>query len=200
MHPSLVLNAAIERLVAGDDATAESARTIIAYGAKLKCTGKFEISLTFPWHTNNSVQGATNEPGDVELDDKNETQKKIGRLIKKERIGHYRIWKNSGGYLIFHYFWASEIHTQGDESPPVRSFHLFYDPLSLIEVGYAEEYVYRVREIRFFRCAFTFTSHKFDVLYGSVPPQYKKEYSTENNQNPGAIRVFLYKTFRAIVM
>ena len=173
MHTSLVLNAAIENLIKGQDPNADNAKLVIEYGSKLKCAGFWSLTISFPWKKRDSFKGVTSELGNVQIDEDKIENKEIGKIIKKQRIGHYRIWKHDEGHLSFHHYWASSIATGSDDTK-VNTYHLFYDAKTMKEQAFAEEYIYRVKKYRFWGRVLILTRTMFDVKYGTVPRHYRK--------------------------
>ena len=167
------LNAAIEALIQGQDPDAKNAKLVIYYGSQLKHAGSWSLSMDISRKKRDSFKGITNEFGNVQIDEDKTENKELGRLIKKERIGHYRIWKSEEGHLKFHHYLASSIPTQSDDTE-VIIHHLFYNPETLKELAFAEEYVFKVRKYYIFGECFTRISNKLDVKYGSVPQRYRK--------------------------
>lgn len=174
MHPALILNAAFDALIQNNDSEAVNARTVITYGAKLRRQRNFELILSFPWNNRDSFIGTTNELGNINQNEEKKEVKEIGLLVKKERIGNYRIWKSAEGHLQFHRYWTSDITTQTDATPKTNVFHLFYNPTTLSPIAFAEEYQDSSKEIRLFRNNFRWTILKLHVFYGEVPLRYRR--------------------------
>lgn len=128
----MVVNAAIEQLIARNDDCDNAARIVIAYGSKLRCSKSF----IFEYNTkaNNSKESTSGySPGHGEVTVQNEEREKHlegGFGIYKDRVGHYRLWKDSEGLIKFHHFWKSGITTKNPEDDGPDEYHLGYDPKS----------------------------------------------------------------------
>lgn len=125
----LMLNAAIERLIAREDDDCSAMRTVIAYGSKLSRGNhaSFEGSLDLK-SSGDAVSGHTAEQGNVTIEDKDkEVHKECAFGIRKERIGHFKIWKEREGLIMFHHFWKSDIATQVEKEDMPEVYHLGYD-------------------------------------------------------------------------
>ena len=125
--------AAMERLIARDENWRDAARVLIAYGNTLKIEGTFLAEGNMPRiGGGGSITGYVAGHGDVRIEDQNEGEaKKFSIGVKKDRVGHYRLWKVKEGVLAFHHFWKSTITTQGDDDTKPEECRLFYDTKSL---------------------------------------------------------------------
>jgi hypothetical protein len=78
------------------------------------------------------VSGHTPEFGDVTIKDESreeQIEKSFG--VYKDRVGYYRLWKDSDGTLRFHHFWKSGITTQSVFKAGPEEYYLGYDTRSL---------------------------------------------------------------------
>ena len=128
----MAVNAAIERLIAQTDEDGEAARTVIAYGAKLKRSKAIQIRYSSDAQSGgDSVSGYSPGHGDISIEDKERSEHKEWSFgVYKDRIGHYRLWKESEGLLKFHHFWKSDITTKAPDDAGPDQFHLGYDQAS----------------------------------------------------------------------
>ncbi|HXK38385.1 MAG TPA: hypothetical protein VJ579_04950 [Candidatus Paceibacterota bacterium] len=126
----LMLNAALERLIAGEDSDCSAMRTIIAYGDTLDKEKFFALESSVTTKSGgDAISGHTAEQGNVSIEDKEaETHKEHSYGIKKDRVGHYKIWKSGEGLLKFHHFWKSDLTTQIEAEDRPEVYHLGYDP------------------------------------------------------------------------
>ena len=129
----MAVNAAIEQLIARSGDWKEHARVIIAYSDTLKEAGfvQYEGSRTKTF-SGDPVSGHTAEHGNVTMNDReHEEHEEWAYGIEKDRVGHHRLWKGSGGRLVcFHRFWKSSVTTRGWNDGP-EEYHLGYNPESL---------------------------------------------------------------------
>ncbi len=156
-----VVNAAIWAMLNEDDVE-ENARTVIQYGDALKVTSA--VSLTFINSTrddNDSITGETGH-GQVQIqDDSNQHEPIVHEFgIKKERIGHFKMWKDGKYQIRFHHFWKSDPETQGNDEEPVEYLIQYNDNLELTFFGQREQTEWRLWFL-------AITHAKFVPLYGT---------------------------------
>ena len=163
----MAVNAAIEQLVARSDESGEAARTVIAYGHTLKKAGKLKIILSSNTTTSgDSISGHTAEHGEVSIEEpEHQEHKEWAYGINKDRVGHYRLWKEGDGLLIFHHFWKSTITTQGPDDEDPEEYHLAYDPGSL-EPNYLG--VERKRVVLALGRYFVISRRYLEPIYGTI--------------------------------
>jgi hypothetical protein len=170
-HNHLLLNAAIEKLIAQDDADGEAAQVVISYGAKLKAASSIQIeSTTISSSSGPSMSGYSPNVGHVTVKDKvGKTVKEQTFGVDKERVGHYRLWKAKEGCLNFHHFWKSLVTTGSMDGILPDVYHLGYDPQSL-----EPAYLAILRKRTVFRVFVGITIEIFvpylEPVYGKTPP------------------------------
>ena len=54
--------------------------------------------------------------------------------IKKERVGHFRLYKEQEGIIAFHKFWRSDMATEPDEEKHPPLYRLHYDAKSFAPI------------------------------------------------------------------
>jgi len=127
------VNAAIENLIRYSGDTSSAAQTVILYGDDMKTSAALQIEgARAATSRGRGVSGYSPGHGNVtiENEDKEETREFIFG-VHKDRVGHYRLWKEAPGLLCFHYFWKSGLAVRGfsDSGPDV--YRLGYDQQSL---------------------------------------------------------------------
>ncbi|MEJ0053450.1 MAG: hypothetical protein WDN10_01840 [bacterium] len=129
----MAVNAALEKIIARIDENREAARRVVKYGSGLKESKR--IQMKYRSRTRSSgedVSGYSPGQGEVTIKDaERQEEKEWEGGVNKDRIGHFRLWKEEEGELRFHHFWKSGITTRsiGGERPD--EYCLGYDPVSL---------------------------------------------------------------------
>ncbi|MDB5194844.1 MAG: hypothetical protein JWO84_28 [Parcubacteria group bacterium] len=129
------VNAAIERLISGEGDFVEDAALVIEYGHSLPEASVAQIT----WRRSRnrkpptSASGYAPGLGNVEIDTAGPRPEpeEIELGVRKERIGHYRLWHGAGdGHLYFQHFWKSGVSTRGisEQSP---TYCLGFHPATL---------------------------------------------------------------------
>lgn len=141
----LEINAALWELIAGENIE-EAARVVIDYGHALPMTrkwlrGELNIDVAVPPE---QMTGST-EFGDVTIQQEDEGKKSIHKTfgVVKERMGHFRLWREAENCICFHKFWKSDISTSGSEEVEVDQYRIIYKlkDLNLIHFGIEEKIV-----------------------------------------------------------
>lgn len=129
----MAVNAAIEKLIAHDDADGEAARVVIRYGSKLKQSGNIQIErIKNKKSSDGEVSGYSPQHGEITVkDEEREERVEWASGIYKDRIGHYRLWKGSEKRLQFQHFWKSSLTTQPIDGKGPDIYFLGFDPASL---------------------------------------------------------------------
>lgn len=160
----MAINAAIEKLIALDDASGDAARTVIVLCDDLRerfwLSGQYNRTETT---SGDSVTGAT-QHGNLTIKDGERTEHKEGEFgIHKERIGHYRVWKEQDGVVGFHHYWASSTTTEG--SRKAVEYWLGYDPESKEPLWFGRRRVRVAFRIGWLHFTTTYT----ESLVGTAP-------------------------------
>lgn len=173
LNDKLQLNAALERLVAREDEDGSAMRAIIAYGDKLDEAKAFSFDGTYDRKSKgDAVTGHTPEQGNVTIDGKEEDIHKECTLgFKKDRVGHFKIWKASNSLIKFHYFWKSDRATQVDEEDMPEVYHLGYNTKTLEPVHFGFE-CERTIFIFWLLLWFRLKYDSLVVLFGKESPKY----------------------------
>ena len=173
INEKLLLNAAIERLIAGEDADLSAMRAIIAYSDKLDKKNGFSFEASFDGRSSSdSISGHTAEHGNVTVEDEaHEVHKECALGIKKDRIGHYKIWKARNGLIMLHHFWKSDRTTQVEKEDMPKVYHLGYNTKTLEpqHFGYEQE---RTIFICWFLFWFRLKWRNLKLLYGKERAKY----------------------------
>ncbi len=145
---NMEVNAAIERLVGGDD-DEELMKTINRLGHKFQETASLTIQVTSnKKQDGTSLTGFTQEQGSVTVKADGEKQQKEKSFgIYKARVGYYRIYKDGWGAIEFHHFWKSDITTESESEGEPAKFRLEYDekilkPLRFGRYGYKDYFFF----------------------------------------------------------
>jgi len=128
------VNAAIEKLIGFSEDADNAAQTVILYGDDLKTSAALQIEgVSAGMSRGRGVSGYSPGHGNVTIEDKDkEETREFIFGVHKDRVGHYRLWKEAPGLLCFHYFWKSGLAVRGfsDTGPDV--YRLGYDQQSLL--------------------------------------------------------------------
>lgn len=127
------MNAAIEALIAQTAHAEEAARIVIDYGHHLKKSGPVVWETRRTKSTSGpSLSGHVAGHGEIAVKDRDRMEsREFAFGVHKDRIGHYRLWKQSDGLLRMHHFWASDLATQGIDEREVDEYYLGYNRNSL---------------------------------------------------------------------
>ena len=138
----LVVAAAIERLVALDDANGENAKIIISTFFNMKKCGAMVIKEKGT-KEGGSVEGMT-EHGNISVQDKDEKINSV-RGLNEERVGKWIVWRDVEVHWLFgrlfsfgkNQIWFCHFLSQDTNSERDRNYFLKYDnDLSPIAFGY----------------------------------------------------------------
>lgn len=162
----MAVNAALEKLIAREDADGDAAKIVIAYGAKLRCSSRVQVEIaTHTKSSGDAVSGHAPGQGDVTVTDKEKDEYKEWMYgSHKDRVGKYRLWKQVEGILYFHHFWKSSIATQGDEDEMPDQYQLEYDPDTLEPKSFGVQREKSVFSLGFLRIVRTY----IEPIYGRV--------------------------------
>lgn len=138
----LVVAAAIERLIALDDASGENANIIISAFCNMKQRGPVVVEVKGV-KEGGSVEGMT-EHGNASFQDKDETVHTL-RGLNEERIGKWIVWRETRSHWLFgtlfglgkKQIWFHHFLSQDTDSERDRRYFLEYrDDLSPVAFGY----------------------------------------------------------------
>lgn len=128
----LEINSALWNLVERKDIEA-SAAIVIKFGNALRRSSLFtyESRSTTADESGPMIEGLTPQ-GQVSLtDESNNKVKETQYGLFKERIGHFKMWKDSSGDILwFQHFWKSDL-TTSSETEEVPLFRIRYDAKTL---------------------------------------------------------------------
>jgi hypothetical protein len=114
------LNAAIERLVESKGSSEESRRIVYEFGSQLRPFSRVSGSLQMQ-SPGDSISGHTPEQGNVQLTD-DEKVKTYEFGNERERVGHYKIWKEQEGRhrykVVVAHFWKLDEGTESTTEEP----------------------------------------------------------------------------------
>ena len=166
----MAVNAAIEKLIAKADEDGEAARVVVSYGSKLKASEKIQIeSVTNQKSSGGEVSGYSPQHGEITVkDEKREERKEWTRGVYKDRIGHYRLWKEDDGLLKFHHFWKSGLTTKSPDSEDPETYHLGYD-IATLEPKYLGIRRKRITAKFWLLCTVEIARPYLEPVYGDVP-------------------------------
>lgn len=109
----------------------ESLKIVIGFGHELKEASPIQFGSIRSKKESPGAFTALTDRGNFTVSEEARTElieRQVG--IQKERIGHFRIWKQSPTELWFHHFWKSELSTAGG-MPSVTEYCISYDQRSL---------------------------------------------------------------------
>lgn len=135
MNERMLVNAAIEKVIAVADDDGSSARIVIEYGSKLKQAGLLQVERTkISGPSGGGISGVSPGYGKVDFnqgdtDNSESVESNFG--IEKDRVGYYRLWKEKDGLLKFHHFWKSDLSTEGSDGEKPNEYWLGYCPITL---------------------------------------------------------------------
>lgn len=134
----LVINAALWNLSREEDIVA-SAATVIEYGKTLRHEGLISIEGNITSGGKSDITGDTGY-GNVTVSDDNRRTRDFSIGSYKDRVGHFRVWREAKDCIWFSHFWKSELDTAGDE-PEVEMYRIKYDltTLQLVHFGKKRE-------------------------------------------------------------
>lgn len=145
----MTMNAALWSLTKGQDVPA-SAQVVV------DCTRQFPVQRTFltashvalPSKDDSTSFTGHTEHGDVTIKDATPPgsipeEKTYG--MKKERLGHFRIWRTAHE-VYFHHFWASDEMTQAwiDHPPTEYVIRVSKSGTHAVKFGYVEDRRFRL--------------------------------------------------------
>lgn len=167
----MAVNAAIEKLIARADDDGEAARVVVAYGSRLKKSGPVSIEYaSITKSSGDEVSGYSPGHGDISIkDNEREERKEWAFGVHKDRVGHFRLWKEKEGLLQFHHFWKSDTTTQSVDGEAPEEYHLGYDPFSL-EPKYLGVCRKRIVATFWFGLSVKISREFLEEIYGKVPP------------------------------
>jgi hypothetical protein len=130
MPTRMEINAAVDRIISGEDSDGTGRRVLIAFGQSLPINPTEFAGKVWRARSNDtSITGHT-QNGDITIEDKKPPEEKGWSSIKKERVGHYKIWRDSTHCISFQHFWKADITTQSNASDSVE-YTLGFDPKDL---------------------------------------------------------------------
>ena len=133
------VNAAMESLISREDNWVESACTVIALGHTLKIAQPVSIETKVTKTSGGeSITGQTSQGPMTIRDKKREETKETSFGVLKERIGFFRLWRQSHDTLCFHRFENSHISTRGLREGP-DTYRLVYDQNTLMPKQFGVE-------------------------------------------------------------
>lgn len=133
------INAAIWAMLSRENIK-DNGKIVIGYGNTLQVKSGFNLSITNTTESgNNSFTGETNS-GQVQVPDEGMAESVTHEFgIRKNRIGHFKMWREFKNQIRFHHFWKSDPETQGAAESP-DEYVIQYDPdLELSFFGQREE-------------------------------------------------------------
>ena len=135
----LEINAAFYSLINQTDIE-ESAQIIIEYAQRLP-KGGISLEISGTKTETESFTGQT-DLGNVQMTDEKKThwQKTFG--AQKDRIGHFKVWRDKLGDVHFQHFWKAEEETAGND-PKSLEYSIEYNKknLKFIRFGYIDEWI-----------------------------------------------------------
>lgn len=161
----MAVNAALETLISGD-ASVEVAQTVVNLCAHLpkraSLSGELNKTKTYDGE---KFEGATPKHGQMDYDSGGERTEHVEKTfgVEKERIGHYRVWRDAAGVIGFHRFWKSSLTTEGTDK--VDQYRLGFDPSSMSPTWFGVErtrIVFQLGRIQFVRLY-------IEPIFGEVP-------------------------------
>lgn len=166
----MIVNAAIERLIARSDEDSSAAAVVINYGSKIRLASSC-VQLDFSARskdTNEHTSGYSPGIGEIEATREGpDAQKEFTFGIYKDRVGYYRLERIKEGLILFHHFWKSDQATNADGTSP-DVYYLGYDPKTLMP-----KYLGILRERTALRLwigtTIEFTKQYLEPVYGTVP-------------------------------
>lgn len=176
MHVSMRINAAIEVLLTSEDPheTDTAAREIIVFGDPLpekSVDWEYKSAPLFRWPK--WFQGNAAGVGDVNLTEDQKKDEVVRYGTKKERIGHYRVWKLEPGVIKFHHFWKSSLTTESNNEERPDEYYLFYDPPTQAPSGLGKEFVKKTYSWKFLGRRFVFRKLGIEMIFGRATPSYE---------------------------
>ena len=132
-NEKILINAAIESLLSSNgDHWQEDAETIIKFCDQFLPTSRIFMGFyKRSSKTKDSIKGHTNEMGDIDISSSKNKVKEWQLGEHKERIGYYKIWKNSLGHIVFQHYWKSDITTNIWSDAEPEEYHILYGAESL---------------------------------------------------------------------
>lgn len=166
----MMVNAAIEKLIARSDEDGQAARIVVEYGSKLKKSGKVKIEyLSNTKSSGDEISGYSPGQGEITIKDKErEEQKEWAYGVHKDRVGYFRLWKEKEGLLQFHHFWKSSITTKSIDDEGPDEYRLGYNPTSL-EPKYLGILRKRVVLTLWLGITLEISRYYLEQVYGKVP-------------------------------
>ncbi len=160
------VNAAISHLLGGTTTWKTHAEVVIKGCEKFlqnKTVG-FEVSMTRTSGTS-SITGHTSEFGDVNLgEDPKVKRSEYTAGMFHERIGHFKVRKESPGHIVIKHWWKADISTQASDEDTSVEYHLGYDPQTSQPTYFAVEgkrHVFNFFKLEIWR-------RYLEVIYGEL--------------------------------
>ena len=112
----LQISAALQNLIDGKDVEQSASLVIAAYKDVPKIGSRLEMVKS---SSGDSVTGSSPGHGSITIEDKDRTKEiRFGR--EPERVGKFRIWRESGSVLKFCHYFGFELSTQREDGPPAE--------------------------------------------------------------------------------
>jgi hypothetical protein len=124
------INAAIERLLGGTDTWEVDARFVIQECRDLRKRSFFRLTINKPATTDEDegfISGHAPGIGDVTIRNRQPKEKSTEPLfesgITRERMGHFKVWREATHEIGFMYWWKAHLSTQTpDDEEPTEYF------------------------------------------------------------------------------
>lgn len=165
----MLINAAIERIVSRSDDMHEAARIIVQFGSRLKNASRMRLSASVRAEsTDDNISGYS--PGVGEINAKDEKSKEETHHLElgcnKERVGHYRMWRERDTRICLQHFWKSELSTMSMDDEEPDEYVLGYDEETLTPqyVG-----IRRSRTLSIPWIGMSISTFYLDPIFGDMP-------------------------------
>ncbi|HSE35476.1 MAG TPA: hypothetical protein VLB83_05140 [Candidatus Paceibacterota bacterium] len=165
----MLINAAIEKLLAQSDESYEAARVVIDYGQRLKSASATQLEIASRAHDSHEhTSGYSPGIGEINLEHDTPTEQREYTFgISRDRVGYYRLWKQKEGQICFQHYWKSDANTNpGDDTSDI--YYLGYCTKKL-EPKYFGIFRERVAFRLWIGHTIEFTRHYLEPIFGEMP-------------------------------
>lgn len=167
----MLVNSALDRLVAQQDPDGSAAQIVIDYASQLQSSAQlsFERNSTRT-KDNGSITGYAAGHGNLSIKDRETEERNISIGVHKDRIGHYKVWKVGEGIILFHHFWKSDLTTKGEDDS-VKEYILCYNTNDRSPKSFGVREMVFWFEVNLFNSNYKVFRPQVTSIYGSRPPK-----------------------------
>lgn len=118
VHHRFALNAQIERLIDSRGHDENARDEVAAFGRTLSRSSRFEMEMRVE-ESGGSVSAQTPQHGTVRIEDARQKSREIHYGEHKERIGYYKLWRETQqNWICISHYWKSDAGTQSETELP----------------------------------------------------------------------------------